>query len=196
MDAIELEQGGLILGRLLSQGAPQLAVLPIRARDLPRLAGPRSSLLASVARTPGPAQPHSAALMPDLERRLAAVHPARRAQILLTSVIEQAAGVLDLAATQKLDPRRPLREYGLDSLMALDLSAALSRLSGRKLPATLVYEQPTAEAIAAYLGRELGLESSLPPRPADDERAAAIAEVQQLSEKELNAFVAETLDSV
>ncbi len=80
--------------------------------------------------------------------------------------------------------------------MALDLSRALSQLTGRKLPATLVYEQPTAEAIAAYLARELGIDSSMPSRPADDQRTAAIAEVQQLSEQELNAFVAETLDSL
>jgi NAD(P)-dependent dehydrogenase (short-subunit alcohol dehydrogenase family)/acyl carrier protein len=196
MEAIELEQAGPILGRLLSQSVPQLAVLPIRSGDLSRLAGQRSSLLASVARTPGPTQPQTAAVPPELARRLAAAHPAQRAQILLVSVIEQAAGVLDLDANQKLDPRRPLREYGLDSLMALDLSTVLSRLSGRKLPATFVYEQPTVEAMAACLGRELGIESSIPPQPAVDERAAAMAEVQQLSEKELNAFVAEALDSL
>ena len=196
MDAIELEQGGPILGRLLAQGAPQLAVLPIRSRDLPSLTGQRSSLLASLARAPDPMEQATASLPSELERRVAEAHPVRRAQILLTSVIEQAAGVLVLDANQTLDPRRPLREYGLDSLMALDLSTALSRLIGRKLPATLVYEQPTAEAIASYLALELGIEASMPPQPAVDQRTVTIAEVQHLSEQELNAFVAETLDSL
>jgi len=196
LDSIELEQAGPILERLLSQGAAQLAVLPIRSRDLPSLAGQRSSLLPAAARAPHPAEQHPAAWPGALERRLAEVHPARRAQVLLTSVIEQAAGVLVLEAAQTLDPRRPLREYGLDSLMALDLSAALSRLTGRKLPATLVYEQPTAEALALYLARELGVESAVPSQPAGDQQIAAIAEVQRLSEQELNAIVAETLKSL
>jgi hypothetical protein len=67
---------------------------------------------------------------------------------------------------------------------------------GRKLPATLVYEQPTAEALAAYLAREMGLTVSTPAAPADDPRIAAIAEVQQLSETELDEFVSETLKSL
>jgi acyl carrier protein len=165
-------------------------------RDLPRLIGPRSSLLAASARQLDlPLQP-AAGAPPELVRRLAEAHPAQRAQLLLANVIEQAASVLLLQTAQRLDPRRPLREYGLDSLMALDLSASLSRMIGRKLPATLVYEQPTAEALAAYLAREMGLTVSTPAAPADDPRSAAIAEVQQLSETELDEFVSETLKSL
>jgi acyl carrier protein len=126
---------------------------------------------------------------------LAEAPPARRAPLVLAAVIEQAAGVLALGAAQTLDPRRPLREYGLDSLMALDLAAALGRLIGRKLPATLVYDYSTAEALAAHLARELDLEASAAPHMVDDERSAAIAAVQQLSEQELNAIVSESLKS-
>jgi acyl carrier protein len=189
MEAIELEQAGPILGRLLAQGTPQMAVLPIHARDLPRL-------LSGAAGAASPGEQPAAVLQSRLDRRLSEVHPSQRAQVLLTSVIEQAAGVLVLDQAHTLDPRRPLREYGLDSLMALDLAAALGRVVGRKLPPTLVYEHPTAEALAVYLARLLGLEASGPPQPAADERMAAIAEVQQLSEKELDAIVAESLDSL
>ena len=196
LDAIELEQTGPILERLLSQGATQLAVLPIRSRDLRSLARQRSSLLPAEARAAPSAEQHLTAWSGALERRLAEAHPARRAQVLLTSVIDQAAAVLVLDAAQTLDPRRPLREYGLDSLMALDLSAALSRLIGRKLSTTLVYEQPTAQAIASYLARELGIESAEPSPQASDQQMAAIAEVQDLSEQELNAIVSDTLKSL
>jgi NAD(P)-dependent dehydrogenase (short-subunit alcohol dehydrogenase family) len=195
LDPIVLEQAGPILGRLLAQGLAQAAVLPIRLRDLPRLMGPRTSLLASSAHQLDLLERPAAEAPPELARRLAEAHPAHRAQLLLANVIEQAASVLLLQTAQTLDPRRPLREYGLDSLMALDLSAALSRMIGRKLPATLVYEQPTAEALAVYLAHELGLEESAPAAPADDQRSAAIAEVQQLSETELDEFVSETLKS-
>jgi NAD(P)-dependent dehydrogenase (short-subunit alcohol dehydrogenase family)/acyl carrier protein len=196
LNPIELEQAGPILGQLLDQGLTQAAVLPIRARDLHRLIGSRSSLLAPSARQLDVMEPQSAGSPPEWVRRLAEAHPTHRAQVVLAGVMEQAASVLLLQTAQTLDSRRPLREYGLDSLMALDLSAALSRLIGRKLPATLVYEQPTAEALAAYLTHELGLEAPAPAAPADDQRSAAIAEVQQLSEKELDEFVNETLKSL
>jgi NAD(P)-dependent dehydrogenase (short-subunit alcohol dehydrogenase family)/acyl carrier protein len=195
LDPIALEQAGPILGRLLAQGLAQAAVLPIPVRDLPRLTGPRSSLLAASGRQLDRREQPAAEAPRELARRLAEAHPAHRAQLLLANVVEQAASVLLLQTSQTLDPRRPLREYGLDSLMALDLSATLSRMIGRKLPATLVYEQPTAEALAVYLARELGLEVSAPAAPADDQRSAAIAEIQQLSATELEEFVNQTLKS-
>jgi acyl carrier protein len=116
--------------------------------------------------------------------------------VVLASVLDQAAAALALSARQTLDPRRPLREYGLDSLMALDLATALGRLLGRKLPATLVYEHPTAEALTTYLARELGLDLPKPAELADSQRRAAVAEVQNLSEQELNAIVSATLESL
>src|SRR5260221_6715149 len=154
------------MGWLLRQGASQLAVLPLHSRHVTRPAGQRSSLLAAWSAA---ADPTAAASPSTLQRRLAEAHPARRAHVLLASVIEQASAVLALDAAQTLDPRRPLREYGLDSLMALDLSKALSQMTSRKLPATLVYEQPTAEALAAYLASQLGLEAAAPPQPVDDQ---------------------------
>ncbi|MCC7358650.1 MAG: SDR family oxidoreductase [Anaerolineales bacterium] len=193
LDPIELEQAGPLLSRLLALGRAQAAVLPLRVRDLPRLIGPRSSLLAAWLRQPAPAEQPVAARPPELVQRLTAAHPAHRAQLLLARVSEQAAGVLLLPPAQTLDPRRPLREYGLDSLMALDLSAALGRLIGRQLPATLVYEQPTVTALADRLARELGLELPAPAAPADVQRRDTIAEVQQLSDQELEDFVNSSL---
>jgi short-subunit dehydrogenase len=51
--------------------------------------------------------------------------PERRHELLQTRIRKQAAGVLALDASKTLDPRRPLKEYGLDSLMALDLARAI-----------------------------------------------------------------------
>ena len=131
-----------------------------------------------------------------LARRLAEAHPAQRMPILIAVITEQAAGALALDPSQVLDQRRPLREYGLDSLMALDLASALSRLSGHKMPATLVYEHPTVEALSAYLAQELGVQPLAPSPSIDPQQAAAIAEVRGLSEAELDAFVAETLQGL
>ena len=73
----------------------------------------------------------------------------------------EAARVLGLPAGRPIDPRVPLRELGLDSLMAVELRNALGLALGRTLPATLLFDHPTLEA----LGRALGVEA-LPAAPA------------------------------
>ncbi len=67
----------------------------------------------------------------------------------------QALKVLGLDAGSALDPQRPLNELGLDSLMAVELRNALSLALGRPLPATLLFDYPTLDALAGHLGREL-----------------------------------------
>ncbi|MBX2796982.1 MAG: type I polyketide synthase [Myxococcales bacterium] len=81
-----------------------------------------------------------------------------------------------------LDPDRPLRELGIDSLAAVELRNALAALVGMRLPATLVFDHPDARAIARFVlgGLDLGAEDSdgaaplpaLPPRRAVPEGAA------------------------
>jgi acyl transferase domain-containing protein/acyl carrier protein len=67
----------------------------------------------------------------------------------------QAAAVLGLPPSSPIDPRRPLQEMGLDSLMALQLRNSLASSLGRPLPATLLFDHPTLEALLGFLGREL-----------------------------------------
>ncbi len=52
---------------------------------------------------------------------------------------------------QSIDIRERFSRYGLDSQGAAGLLAALSQALGRPLPATLVWEQPTIEALSRYL---------------------------------------------
>ena len=50
--------------------------------------------------------------------------------------------------------RRPLGTMGLDSLMAIELRNRLTSLLGRPLSATLTFNYPTVEALAAFLVAE------------------------------------------
>ena len=50
---------------------------------------------------------------------------------------------------------RPLKELGLDSLMAVELRNALGQRVGETLPATLAFDHPTAAAIAKHLLEEV-----------------------------------------
>ncbi|QGZ37638.1 polyketide synthase PksN [Pseudoduganella flava] len=60
----------------------------------------------------------------------------------------QFAVVLKLAA-EKIDPQAPLERYGIDSILAMDLTAQLESSFG-SLPKTLFFEYQTIRELAAY----------------------------------------------
>jgi thioester reductase-like protein len=56
-------------------------------------------------------------------------------------------------AADKINPRRPLVDVGVDSLLAVELSAFLSAKLKTDCPATLLFSYPTIEELANYLTR-------------------------------------------
>jgi acyl carrier protein len=73
-----------------------------------------------------------------LRTRLAAMtSDAERSNALLELVQEDIATVLALPGASSVSPGMPLKELGLDSLMAVELHNRLSVRAGLKLPATL-----------------------------------------------------------
>ncbi|SON63780.1 Phenolphthiocerol synthesis polyketide synthase type I Pks15/1 [Mycobacterium simulans] len=54
-----------------------------------------------------------------------------------------------------LDPDRPFTDLGIDSLTALELRNTLTQHTGLTLPATLVFDHPTPNAIAHHLLTQL-----------------------------------------
>jgi acyl carrier protein len=58
-------------------------------------------------------------------------------------------------------------ELGLDSLAAIELRNQLSGQTGLRLPATMMFDYPNPESLAAFLLEELA------PPAAEDEQAAA-----------------------
>ena len=90
----------------------------------------------------------------ETARRLAEALPADRVPLAVEFVTAQIAAVLRVVRADSLDPRQPLMDLGLDSLMAVELRSRLALGLGlsRGLPATLVFEHPTIEAIARLSG--------------------------------------------
>ena len=124
--------------------------------------------------------------------------------MLLTFVGEQVASVIGLPDGMSVDPSQPLNELGLDSLMAVELRNRLGHglALERSLPATLVFERPTIEALAGYLGDVLvqaAAPAILPVRPdaGPDRRRAgdAVEAIDGLSEDQIEEMFARKLRS-
>ena len=101
---------------------------------------------------------------------------AERLKALAELVQEDIAAVLALPGVSSVPTDMPLKELGLDSLMAVELRNRLSARMGMKLPTTLAFDHPTAQAMAQLLLEklELGQSSVLEqPKRAIDARTAA-----------------------
>lgn len=134
---------------------------------------------------------------------LATASPGRRFDIVLDFVQSQAGHVLGISADQ-LGPTTPLNEYGLDSLMAVELRNRLGQgLSlAQPLPATLVFDYPTAESMTQFLmSAILGFDddstngeatfSELPPVANGDLVSAMLDGLDSLSDDEIDALLAD-----
>jgi acyl carrier protein len=94
------------------------------------------------------------------------------------------------------DFRRPLRSLGLTSVMSVALTKGLERDLGIPVPATLVWNYPTIEAITRYLAERLEAHAepaSVPDRPSDEERdlERLLGEVEGLSDAEARRLLTE-----
>ncbi|MCV7078095.1 acyl carrier protein, partial [Mycobacterium szulgai] len=90
-----------------------------------------------------------------LTTQLATQTPDQQRQTLITLVTTTTATVLAHPDPASLDPDRPFKDLGIDSLTALELRNALAQHTGLTLPPTLIFDHPTPTAIAQYLISQL-----------------------------------------
>jgi acyl transferase domain-containing protein/NADPH:quinone reductase-like Zn-dependent oxidoreductase/ubiquinone/menaquinone biosynthesis C-methylase UbiE len=125
----------------------------------------------------------------DLMSRLTGAPPTKRQNIMLGHVQSQVIKVLGLDPSFMLNRNQPLQELGLDSLMAVELRNLLAAglRMDHPLPATLVFDYTTADALAGYLmneifpaGGEVGDQAISDPAPGQD----VLDELQNLTDEE------------
>uniref|UniRef100_UPI00117DB8F1 type I polyketide synthase n=1 Tax=Streptomyces caniscabiei TaxID=2746961 RepID=UPI00117DB8F1 len=95
--------------------------------------------------------------------RIVALDAAERSAAVLGLVTEQVAEVLGYASAAEIEPGRPFREIGVDSLAAVELRNRLSRLVGLRLPTTLSFDHPTPKDMAEHIDGKLPRPVGAPP---------------------------------
>ncbi|WP_432765771.1 SDR family NAD(P)-dependent oxidoreductase [Nocardia cyriacigeorgica] len=101
------------------------------------------------------ARPRRAARVRSLAQQLSTAPAAERAVIVLAAVREHVAASLGHSSGELIDPSAPFTELGFDSLAGVEFRNRLAKATGLALPSTLVFDHPTAAALAEYLHTQL-----------------------------------------
>jgi acyl transferase domain-containing protein/SAM-dependent methyltransferase/acyl carrier protein len=138
----------------------------------------------------------------SLRERLQVTAANRRRAALLDEVRQLTVRVLGVAQPGALDVNEPLRQLGLDSLMAVELRNLLGKTVGRTLPATITFDHPTVNALVTYLSTEVFAEEfavRLTPRGKEEAsvvppEAGRLPDLEGMTDDELALRLAHRLD--
>ncbi|NEB79634.1 KR domain-containing protein, partial [Streptomyces sp. SID14478] len=113
----------------------------------------------------------------SLADSLRAVSDTEQNRVLLRLVRGHASTVLGHGGAEGIGPRQAFQEVGFDSLAAVNLRNSLHKATGLRLPATLIFDYPTPEALVGYLRSELLREDDEAPDPREDDLRQVLASV-------------------
>ncbi|MCL2731126.1 MAG: type I polyketide synthase [Actinomycetia bacterium] len=173
--ALPTEQALALLDAALE--SPRPLAVPVRF-DLGVLrslaaAGTLPPILRGLVRGPGrrAAGPEAARNAPaeGWPQKLAASTPGRQLELLVELVRTHAATVLGHADPSAIQEGRAFKEVGFDSLTAVELRNRLGRAVGVRLPATVVFDNPTPLALAGHLRSELAPAGATAHQPVLDD---------------------------
>ncbi|MGW3013544.1 type I polyketide synthase, partial [Streptomyces sp. NPDC001219] len=178
------------LERALTRGDTTLTVADVDwARFVPGFTSVRPSALLSDLPEARQAAPESRSAEGDgqgglraLRAQLAGRSEPDQERVLATLVRTHVAGVLGHDSVDAIDPKRAFSELGFDSLMAVELRNRLGLATGTQLPATLLFDHPTAAALARHLRTQVAAgdtAGALPALAELDRLEDALAEVAQ-----------------
>ncbi|MGQ4807051.1 hypothetical protein NKDENANG_00389 [Candidatus Entotheonellaceae bacterium PAL068K] len=152
---ISPERGIEVLAYLLQQEVAQAGVLPIDWTQFHHAPEAASPFLAECTVQPATNSSYAVEQQVGFSEQLAQAGPAERRDLLMHHLRAVAANVLGLSSPHQIDPRLGLMALGLDSLMAVEFRNHLVHNLEHRLPSTLIFDHPTLDALADYLGHEV-----------------------------------------
>ncbi len=193
LGAVTPEQGLQALDRALSDDLVQVVVQPADWRRVLSREPRRATLLSELTEQRDDAAPSgtTSAIRRGLREEVAEAPAGRARHVVAAFVRERALKALGLDPGRALDPGTPLGELGLDSLLAVELRNNLGTAIGKTLPATLLFDYPTVDALTDVLLRELGVDDAAATAAASSPPpAGALASIEELSDEEVERRLA------
>ncbi|WP_317441292.1 type I polyketide synthase [Streptomyces collinus] len=144
-----------LLDAAVTAGEPCAAALRVdramvRARgEVPTLL--RGIVRGGVTRRAAGASAGAGAPVHALTERLAGLPENERVRVVVDLVRDRAATVLGHASGDAVRADRAFSDLGFDSLAAVELRNALNAATGLRLPATLVFDHPNAQAAGEFI---------------------------------------------
>lgn len=172
----------------------QALVMPVDwARFNARFGG---GVVPSLFRRVGTAAPGSAVTgaRPNVVQAIAALPPGERAAAVGRYLQAKVAATLGRPGAGDIPFTRGFFSLGMDSLTSLELRNQLEQELRRSLPATLVLEYGSIEALSVYLLGQVP-EWAMPAAAPAADQADAVAALDELSEAELAAMLSRELEN-
>ncbi|MDT0452819.1 thioester reductase domain-containing protein [Streptomyces sp. DSM 40473] len=145
-------QGTALLDLALELGDAALVATPLDLTPLRAQPAQAPTVLGALVRTPARrAARNSDVVDGSLAERLAGLDADGQRQAVLELVTAEIAGVLGHSGGTGIDISQPFPSLGFDSLTSVELRNRLGAATGVKLPATVVFDHPTPEGLAAFL---------------------------------------------
>lgn len=166
VSALSPAEGRAACAHLISEAQGEVAVAPIDWTRFAEWRGGASNPVLPAGRVAadktvssgGPAPTHGTTeatntdVQDSILHQLAAAAPDKKHSTLSAFLESEIRRAFALPEGRKLNPDTPFGELGLDSLLAIELRNRLGRAFDLKLPATLLFENPTlATLCAAFL---------------------------------------------
>jgi acyl transferase domain-containing protein/NADPH:quinone reductase-like Zn-dependent oxidoreductase/NAD(P)-dependent dehydrogenase (short-subunit alcohol dehydrogenase family)/acyl carrier protein len=198
MEPIELEQGMTMFDNAMAGDHAILLGVAFAAGAL-RRGGVVPPLFRALAGGNG-RRAQAAGITKDntLIERLSVMPAAERERMLLDLVRAQVAAVLGVADPDTVEPERPFKEIGFDSLTAVELRNRINGITGLKLAPTLVFDYPTPVALAEQLRDDLVTDDVTAPVPvlADLGRVAEALNAVPVEDEDVRARVDSALQEL
>lgn len=202
MGSLSAQQGLEALRLLLATPVAQAAVLPVaweqwRRRYAALAAAP---FLSEVMGT-DPAAAAARTQADDARSHIRAASAAERPALVEAFVGSQIARVLELDE-HGFDRSAPIKDFGLDSLMAVEIRNRIESSLGVSLPLVAILEGPSARELATLVSARLGDAvaggaSAVAKAPSAEQKQAEklLARIDDMSETELNRLLGELAGS-